>query len=613
MPEHRTSCIPLLVLLTALAWPTASSAATLTVNSLGDISYGGCTATHCTLREAINAANPNDTIVFSLVVSPSAEPVIYLFSPLPWVQDGGLTIDGYQCGGCGTPTENTNDPLDGLNLQIGPTIDGTYMFGGDLVRVWANNVTIRGLNLRNAASGAGVYVGAGDDVTIEGCLIGTDRTGTVAQPNLVGVELSGDDDNVIGPYNLISGNTSHGIWIDSAQPDDGQIIANLVGTDITGDSALGNGGHGIAATGPTGDPTGYTLDDWVVGGATPADANLISGNGGSGIYHSNRTTDWTVTGNAIGTNGSMDAALPNSEYGVHIEGVAGALPASSDFVGNVISGNTLGGVLGKASYDHAFQANFVGTDLLGTADLGNGGDGIFLTTGTGGDTEEWLIGGEILAEANLIAFNDGDGIRLNRPSTSLDNRLHSILVNEYYDNGGLAVDLEADTTGDGPALPTALQCANDVTFGNRAMGRPVIDSALLDGTELTVAGEACPSTWVGVWIADPDPTGYGEPAEFLGAVTSNASGAWQFSDDPTNAIAGDAITAMNFDLENFAGNEGETGEASLNEIVAVCDADGDGFLSMGCGGNDCDDTDPNTYPGAAELCDGQQLRRGRAR
>ncbi len=35
------------------------------------------------------------------------------------------------------------------------------------------------------------------------------------------------------------------------------------------------------------------------------------------------------------------------------------------------------------------------------------------------------------------------------------------------------------------------------------------------------------------------------------------------------------------------------------------DADGDGFESIAAGGDDCDDDDPNTYPGAPEVCDGK--------
>jgi len=35
------------------------------------------------------------------------------------------------------------------------------------------------------------------------------------------------------------------------------------------------------------------------------------------------------------------------------------------------------------------------------------------------------------------------------------------------------------------------------------------------------------------------------------------------------------------------------------------DLDGDGYEDEVCGGTDCDDGDPNTYPGATEICDGK--------
>jgi hypothetical protein len=39
-------------------------------------------------------------------------------------------------------------------------------------------------------------------------------------------------------------------------------------------------------------------------------------------------------------------------------------------------------------------------------------------------------------------------------------------------------------------------------------------------------------------------------------------------------------------------------------LCPECDADGDFYASTTCGGNDCDDSDPATFPGADEWCDG---------
>jgi phosphopantetheinyl transferase (holo-ACP synthase) len=50
---------------------------------------------------------------------------------------------------------------------------------------------------------------------------------------------------------------------------------------------------------------------------------------------------------------------------------------------------------------------------------------------------------------------------------------------------------------------------------------------------------------------------------------------------------------------------GDAGRADAGADVGVCgDEDGDGSRSAACGGDDCDDADPSRYPGATEICDG---------
>jgi hypothetical protein len=51
-------------------------------------------------------------------------------------------------------------------------------------------------------------------------------------------------------------------------------------------------------------------------------------------------------------------------------------------------------------------------------------------------------------------------------------------------------------------------------------------------------------------------------------------------------------------------SEGCGGEGGA-EAELICDADDDGFLSLECGGDDCNDNAPQVYPGADDTCDGE--------
>ena len=117
---------------------------------------------------------------------------------------------------------------------------------------------------------------------VAGNWIGTDKTGTAALPNQVGVAINTSSGDTIGGTaagagNLISGNTGSAIVV--AATDGGAIEGNLIGTDFRGTLAVPNG---------TGAELGGVVleegtSDVTVGGTTAAARNVISGNDGSGI------------------------------------------------------------------------------------------------------------------------------------------------------------------------------------------------------------------------------------------------------------------------------------------------------------------------------------------
>ncbi|MEX0603039.1 MAG: lectin-like protein, partial [Bacteroidota bacterium] len=110
--------------------------------------------------------------------------------------------------------------------------------------------------------------------------------------------------------------------------------------------------------------------------------NVISGNLERGIRLI-RVTDNKIAGNFVGTDATGTARLGNLHQGVYVQGVStrNIIGTEGDGVGdaaerNVISASGFVGVfITGASHENVVAGNFVGTDVTGTVDLGNGGAG----------------------------------------------------------------------------------------------------------------------------------------------------------------------------------------------------------------------------------------------
>src|SRR5207248_1325071 len=110
--------------------------------------------------------------------------------------------------------------------------------------------------------------------------------------------------------------------------------------------------------------------------------------------------------------------LANSGIGLFLETSTGLGSVPGNTAGgtqpgqrNIISGNSIGIFVNND--DQIIQGNFIGTDITGTVDLGNTGDGIYLNSG-----ERVLIGGTAPGAGNLISGNDRFGILIGRNLTA---------------------------------------------------------------------------------------------------------------------------------------------------------------------------------------------------
>ncbi|MBI3951810.1 MAG: hypothetical protein HY314_15280 [Acidobacteria bacterium] len=413
----------------------------------------------CTLRAAIEQANANsglpETINFN--IPGGGVPTIRPQQPLPTVTDPVVIDATTQPGG--------RVELDGS--QAGPNANG--------LRITAGNSTVKGLVI-NRFQGHGIALESisvlqptGDNV-IEGNCIGTDATGTADLGNAgSGVFISGSPGNRIGGItaearNVISGNDRNGVEISGSFAAGNRVQGNFIGTDITGTADLGNAVHGVVITNALNNTIGGTMpgaanvmsgndNDGVsiggagatgnvvqgnyigtdvsgtadlgnslqgvniaasnntIGGTTPEARNIISGNNQNGvmIFRSEATGN-VVRGNFIGTDVTGTADLGNTLSGVEIEGSPGhQIGGLIAGAGNVISGNDKHGVeiIGASATGNVVQGNFIGTDVTGTADLGNSGDGVRLF-----DASRTTVGGTTTEARNVISGNDNSGIRL---------------------------------------------------------------------------------------------------------------------------------------------------------------------------------------------------------
>lgn len=298
--------------------------------------------------------------------------------------------------------------------------DGIALLGGDVTNTLIGGTAAGVRNVISANLGRGIVTSDAFGSVIRGNFIGTDATGTQALGNGsdgigIGRRTAAVTNTLIGGTdpgagNLISGNgvnplPKHAGGISLGGVGD-SVQGNLIGTDVTGTRALPNLGVGVGIPGNAG-------GGGLIGGTTSAARNVISGNGhhGVGIFGGSHTV---VQGNFIGTDVTGARPLGNALAGVGIDltgggNVVGGTVAGS---GNVISANRGGGLAIHGSSANLVQGNLIGTDVSGTAPLGNGGAGVSLASFFAPLTTN-AIGGAEPGAGNVISAN-GQGVVLRR-------------------------------------------------------------------------------------------------------------------------------------------------------------------------------------------------------
>ena len=409
-----------------------------------------------------------------------------------------------------------------------------------------------------------------DGYTQSGALVNTNATGalnTVLKvvvtpgPNFVPFGIS------IGSGG--SGSTVRGLVLNGAFDytvtsdfSDGNVVAGcFIGTNAAGTAVVPGGTRGTYINGS---------DDFRVGGPAPADRNLIAGHSQFNVSVQNGSLDAVVQGNLIGTNAAASALIG----GPTLSG----LQLGSNTPGAVVRGNVIGGAgqgiqVGSVSgpgHGATIEGNWIGTDVSGTLNLGNTGNGI-LAQG-----QQAVIGGVGAGEGNVIAFNGGAAVYIDYSTINIEK--NPIRGNSIYGNGTangaggrstLGIDL-GNQTGAG----LTLNDDQDADSGpNTNQNFPLIASAVSAGGDTTIEGSfnSTPSTTFTIDFYSNSaclgrPQGFIQGRTYLGSaqVTTNGSGntAIDVVLDGVTLEVGDVVTATATDPD------GNTSEFSQRIVVS---------------------------------------------
>ena len=238
----------------------------------------------------------------------------------------------------------------------------------------------------------------------------TTQPGYAGKPiiELDGTDVSGSDSNGL---TIQGGNsTVRGLVINRFQG----TLADAIEIEINGGNTIAGNyiGTDVTGTQQKGNLWGINLksEDNLVGGTNAADRNVVSGNVNEGFYiYTATATGNFLSGNYIGVDATGSAPLGNGSHGVYITSSA----SNTTIVGNVISGNTGHGIaIDKDDGGNIIEGNLIGTDVDGLVDLGNTLNGVDIN-----DSANNRIGGKTPGAGNLISGNDDWGIQLDRGGT----------------------------------------------------------------------------------------------------------------------------------------------------------------------------------------------------
>lgn len=357
------------------------------------------------------------------------------------------------------------------------------------------------------------------------------------------------------------------------------------------DNVLGLNGAGLAS--------GSQMGIWLNSTTHMAVRNnVLSGSIAYGLYIAGGS-DIDVTGNLIGLNEQGTAATPNDIYGIFVLDASNVsigmngLARAGDTGLNVISGNGVDGIHINGATGTAIAGNYIGTDITGSQDVGNGDFGVFVRESP--DTSIGLPG-----MGNVISGNgDGPfeaGIFVLEPAPPLV-RLSPAGVNPSF------LNIQDNLIGTNAACDAAIPNENGVVVIDQPGARSLfwtevlIDGNTISGNEGTASAPAAGTvTAEGSEMVAGDGIVWGAllPPGQAGLTISNGDIGLDCDGNPLGNSGDGMLLALEPALNDIANLAG-AGPMLTKRMVRVRD------VSLGHNGGDCIQGDIFTQSGPGRL------------
>ncbi len=513
----------------------------LALGSGGKVVLGGTTASTTGIARAGGDDTTFGGATDAFAVSFSAQATLIVDTAAD-ISDGNITSISALLGNRGADgkislreaiiaTNNTPNGAGGpdqILFSIGGGGNATINLASALPAV-TNTVMLDGTSQGGYAGSPLIQITGNGTVAGDGLVLSATASGSTVQGFVIN-RFGGNGISVLGGGNVIQG--------------------NYIGTNLAGNAASSNSGGGL-----------YIISaNNLIGGTSATERNVISGNGvgltpGIELFSPGATGN-RITGNYIGVNALGNAAIPNAAANIVIYGGANSnfIGGSAAGAGNVISGVSFplsNAIYINAGFGNVIQGNKIGTNASGTAAIPNAYAGVLIDSSINN-----IVGGTVTGAGNVIANSSvAHGVAI----TGTGATGNSILGNSIYGNTQLGIDINNSFS---PYLNDGTKSAS---LANAGMDSPVFTSAIASGGNVQVSGyvgsaagqPAFGGARVEFFIADPDPSGYGEGKTYLGFLTADAAGNFSGRVAAAGAAVGNTLTATATDA---GGNSSEFGD-----------------------------------------------------